>query len=71
MAVSLEDFVASLENDCEYPLAMGIEQQVPVYDGNQLRELDAEQLATVRGGMGRMLVTWRRYYCHLCLLRRG
>ena len=48
MTVSLEDFIASLEGDCEYRHAARIEQQVPVYDGNQLRELDAEQMATVR-----------------------
>ena len=48
MTVSLEDFIASLENDCEYPLAARIEQQVPVYNGNQLRELDAEKMAAVR-----------------------
>jgi len=48
MVVSLEDFIASLESDCEYPLAVRIEHQVPIYDGNQLRNFNSEQMAAVR-----------------------
>jgi ectoine hydroxylase-related dioxygenase (phytanoyl-CoA dioxygenase family) len=47
MAVSLKNFIASLENDCEYPCATRIEQQVPVYDGDQLRRLNTEQMHAV------------------------
>ncbi len=48
MDVSLKDFIASLKNDCAYPFAACIEQQVPIYDGNWLRQLDTEQMHAVR-----------------------
>ena len=48
MTASLDDFIASLKNHCEYPCATRIEQQVPVYDGDQLRQLDTEQMRAVR-----------------------
>ena len=48
MDVSLEDFIVSLKNDCEYPFAARIEQQVPIYDGDWLRQLDTEQMHAVR-----------------------
>jgi len=47
MVVSLGDFITSQQNDCEYPHAARIEQKVPVYDGNQLRNLSIEQMAAV------------------------
>lgn len=47
MTVSLENFIASLENDCDYPCAARIEQQVPIYDGEQLRQLNTEQMQAV------------------------
>ena len=50
MAASLEKFIASL--DIGYPIqgcphSARIEHQVPIYDGNRLRELDAEQMQAV------------------------
>ena len=50
MTALLKDFIASLESDCspqDYPYATRIEQQIPVYDGKRLRELDAEQQRAV------------------------
>ena len=47
MPAVLKDFVASLENQCEYSFAARIEQQVPIYDGDWLRRLDTEQMHAV------------------------
>ena len=44
MVASLSDFSASLEHDYEdqgYPNAVRVDRQVPVYDGDRLRVLDA------------------------------
>ena len=50
MVASLSDFSAGLEHEYEdqgYPNAVCVDQQVPVYDGNQLRDLDPSQWQTV------------------------
>jgi len=50
MAASLTDFISSLQHeyaDRGYPNATRVEKQVPVYDGNRLRELDETQWQTI------------------------
>ena len=50
MAASLKNFIASLESDHgdqAYPGAVRVERQVPIYDGNQLRGFDCEQMQAV------------------------
>ncbi len=50
MSASLNEFIASLDNSCtvqSYSLSTRIEHQVPIYDGNRLRELNAEQMQAV------------------------
>ena len=50
MLTSLDDFIASLENvdELTYLKAARVDHEIPVYDGNQLRELDTEQMHMVK-----------------------
>ena len=56
---SMNAFVASLDPKNQlkdYPHAVDFQQQIPVFDGDQLRGLNAQDKAAV----GALLAAWRR-----------